>query len=150
MDNQQTNYLVATLIMGFEPVPGREGEVFTPGMVMGNGSALQGVPMKPYDYCGRIDLAFDVAKNIRDRVNKMTHTKRCGLAGMDVAHLTLVDCGDAWAASFLECVDNVPDWWDDGVIDRLPYSAKDINPATAIVAAALASMWSPAHQGGVM
>jgi hypothetical protein len=83
--------------------------------------------------------------SIRRRIEKMTYQKRYGLAGTDVGHLTLVDCGEAWAASFLVTVDNVPDWWDDDVISTLPYSAKDVNPATAIVAAAVASMWSP-HQ----
>ena len=136
MDKRKVNFLVATRIMGLEPFPGSESDVVTPGMAIGgDGSPLHQTPMKPYDYCGRIDLAFDVATKLRNRVNQMGPGNMQGLHSLMVWFLMLIDDGDGWASTFYRDAESVEEWWEKS--DELPYTAKDENPATAICLAAL-------------
>lgn len=141
MNNQQINFLVATKIMGREAFAGSTTEITVPGMFVMGADGWKPAPAPCPDYLNRIDLAFDVANNIRDRVNQSSIDDWQGLHSLTVGWLTLIDTGGTWAASFYDRIDEVVDWWER--VDEMPYTAKHENPAAAIVLAACLAMGIP-------
>lgn len=138
MNNQRINFLVATKIMGREAFPGSTIEITVPGMFVMGADGWKPAPAPCPDYLNRIDLAFDVAGNIRERVSNAGVDDWQGLHSLVVGWLTLVDAGTAWVASFYDHIDEAIDWW--GRPDEFPYTAKHENPAAAIVLAACLAM----------